>query len=522
MFSSSRKLLSFSVLACSLALGATAATAADSPYNTDALAAQTEDLFAGVVTVTGVPLIKDGQYLSNGLGSGWIVRNPVDPTDKAYYVITNNHVAGNKAFISVELCDSTGAQMTATYLGSAPVYDVAVLKINTPVAGIRPFTFGSDAHLKRGYATVTLGAPNALKCSASYGRITGFNRVFPREAGLKISGPHGDIQTDAAINHGNSGGPLVSLIGGKPVVIGMNTYIVPNTNNLGFAIPAELAKRVMTEILTRGAPMRGLIGAVVLDYKQPDLLKLQGVPAAIADAGEYGVQLGDITPGGIAEAAGLKSGDVILRLNGAVAHNGHQLIAMISSLTTKQPATLLVQRGARQLTLRITPKAVAVPAKRPAAEPYTGSYGFDLYTPTDPQAEATAEELLEKIKRARGNYVRLNRDGSTKPTTDKSKDADTIMQTYAKTIKTNSFLVVGKVYNMGPAHRAYIEPGLVIVGIQRVGEDTVIRHFADAETLQKAIELSHGPLVLEVYSTAQLLLKKPDETPQTFRLAIQP
>ena len=521
MFSSSRRLLAFGVLACSLALGATAATAADSSYNTDALAAQTENLFAGVVTVTGVPLIKDGQYLPNGLGSGWIVRNPVDPTDKAYYVITNNHVAGNKAFPRVELCNSTGARMNATFLGSAPIYDVAILKIDNPVAGIRPFTFGSDAHLKHGYATAILGAPKGLKCSSSYGRITGFNRGFSNDHWFKISGPHGDIQTDAASNPGNSGGPLVSLIGGKPVVIGMNTYVLNNTDNLAFSVPAELAKRVMIEILTRGKPMRGSIGAVVLDYKQADLLKVQGVPAAIADAGEYGVQLGDIAPGGAAEAAGLKAGDIVLRLNGEAVHSDLQFTAMISSLTAKKAATLLVQRGAKQLTLRVTPKVTAVPAKRPAAEPYTGSYGFDLYTPTDPQAEATAEELRQRIQRVRGGRL-VPWPKDEKPKADKPKDADTMMQTYAKAIKTNSFLVVGKVYNMGPAHRAYIEPGFVIVGIQRIGEDTAIRHFADAETLQKAIELSHGPLVIEVYSTTQLLTKKPDDTLKTFRLVIQP
>jgi S1-C subfamily serine protease len=272
------------------------------------------------------------QPIDTGLGSGVVY-------DKAGYILTNNHVVEGASAIDVELAD--GSRVDATLVGRDPSNDVAVVKIDpSKVAAVA--VLGDSSAVKPGQRVVAIGSPEALENSVTEGIVSGVNRQIDPYVGL--------IQTDAAINHGNSGGPLINASG---QVIGLNTLGVrdDNAQGLNFAIPINKAKQVAGTLVSKGN------GAVI---STRSYLGVQVDALNASKAAQYGTKLTQgayvvvVEPGTPAEKAGLKKGDVITAVNGTKLDNKTALSDVLSTLNVGDTATLTVDRNGSAQTLTAT------------------------------------------------------------------------------------------------------------------------------------------------------------------------
>ncbi|MGA8439093.1 MAG: DegQ family serine endoprotease [Candidatus Sulfotelmatobacter sp.] len=228
-----------------------------------------------------------------GLGSGVI-------TSPDGYILTNNHVVDKAADIKVMLADKR--RFPGKLIGSDPKTDIAVVKIDG--TGLPTIALGDSSRLQVGDYAFAIGNPFGVGETATMGIISATGRN-----GLSIEDYEDFIQTDAAINPGNSGGALLNARG---ELIGINTAILSGgsggNQGIGFAIPINMAKYVMDEILKRGKVVRGYIGVGVQEITQ-DLAKAFNVPV------EKGALVGNVDPGSPGAKAGLQRGDVITELN---------------------------------------------------------------------------------------------------------------------------------------------------------------------------------------------------------------
>ncbi len=245
----------------------------------------------------GFPVATGPERLApTSLGSGFIVHD--DGT-----ILTNNHVVADADELSVKLFD--GHEFPAKVVGRDEATDLAVIRLDTDAATVHlsPVSFGDSESLDVGEWVVAIGSPFGFSSTVTAGIVSAKGRsLTPRETGQAFEDY---IQTDAAINPGNSGGPLLNLRG---EVVGINTAIASHTGGyegLGFAIPANLAKAVMENILANGRVVRGWLG-----------VELQDTPAS--DTGPKGVRVSRVLEGSPADRAGLKEGDVITRFQGQV------------------------------------------------------------------------------------------------------------------------------------------------------------------------------------------------------------
>jgi serine protease Do len=230
-----------------------------------------------------------------GLGSGVIV------DARKGYILTNNHVVEDAARLRVRLNDDR--EFDAEVVGTDPKTDVAVIKIDAD--GLVPAITADSDKLRVGQWVMAAGSPFGLSKSVTAGIVSATGR-----GGMGIT-DYGDfIQTDAAINQGNSGGPLIDLHGR---VIGINTAIASPTggsNGVGFAIPIDLVKVVMKQLIDHGSVQRGWLGIVMGRKMTPELAKSFGW------TGTDGVLVDDVAPDGPGAAAGLKPGDIVVDLDG--------------------------------------------------------------------------------------------------------------------------------------------------------------------------------------------------------------
>lgn len=276
----------------------------------------------------------------HALGSGVIV----SPDG---YIVTNNHVVAKATEISVMLSDKR--TFKGKVVGADPQTDVAVVKIdgsNLPTA-----SFGNSDQLKVGDIVMAFGNPFGQYFTVTRGSVSALGR-----SGNGIEGPSGFenfIQTDAAINPGNSGGALVNVRG---QVVGINTAILSGNSGpggegafvgIGFAIPSNMAKHVMEDLIKTGKVSRGYLGVLVAPLTE-DLAKQFKVPDTA------GALAQDVTAGGPADKAGLKTGDVIRKLNGQVVEDASQLTAEITNLSPGAVATLDILRDGQPMTIRVT------------------------------------------------------------------------------------------------------------------------------------------------------------------------
>ena len=245
------------------------------------------------------------ESIQNALGSGVVV-------SKEGHILTNYHVAAGADEIKVQLND--GRVEPARFIGGDQEADIAVLKMDAP--NVPPLPFGDSNEVKVGQIVFAVGNPYGFHETVTDGIISATGRRQMSDTGREY------FQTSAAINPGNSGGPLVNLRG---EVIGINTWIASSSGGsqgLGFAIPANSARRVMEAILKQGRVQRGFLGVVIQELT-PELASNLGVNDTA------GALISEVSPGSPAEKAGLKRGDVVREINGTSVRTVQELRSKI-------------------------------------------------------------------------------------------------------------------------------------------------------------------------------------------------
>ncbi len=284
------------------------------------------------------PLQRDdrpGRKVQTGIGSGVIV-------SADGYVLTNNHVVSNADELNVEL--SNGRAYKAKLIGADDKSDVAVLKIDAE--GLMPAVLGDSSRVEVGDWVIAVGSPFGLSQTVTAGIISATNRQTGILRGA--SGYEDFLQTDAAINPGNSGGPLVNLRG---EVIGINTAINSRTGTsagVGFAIPANMAARIMEDLRTEGRVVRGFIGAQLDDVTAENASKLN-LPEGVM----RGVVIQVVLPDGPAAKGKLEAGDVVTAINGRPVIN---LLQMRNQVALTRPGSTLemkLYRGGKLMSLNV-------------------------------------------------------------------------------------------------------------------------------------------------------------------------
>jgi serine protease DegS len=266
--------------------------------------------------------------IERSLGSGVIV-------DQAGQLVTNDHVIANADSIRVQLEDGRIAE--AHIVGRDPDTDLAVLKIdlkNLPVA-----TFGRSDQLKVGDVVLAIGNPIGLTHTVTHGIVSATSRQQ-----LGIAPLEDFIQTDAPINFGNSGGALVDSSG---ALIGINTAIVAKNlgvEGIGFAIPVNMVRGVLSDIIAHGRVIRGWIGIVPEDVSDEQ--------AAQLGLAQGGVLLANLYVGSPAQEAGLQPGDLLLAINGTNLSSSQDALARIANTKPGSPLTIKVLRGKRQVEVK--------------------------------------------------------------------------------------------------------------------------------------------------------------------------
>ena len=279
---------------------------------------------------------------ATGLGSGVIV-------SPAGYVLTNNHVVEGMDDIDVALND--GTKHKARIVGTDPETDLAVLKLDAE--RLPAITLGDLDRVHVGDVVLAIGNPFGVGQTVTMGIVSALGR-----SGLGITTYENLVQTDAAINRGNSGGALVNAAG---ELIGVNTAIVsPSGGSLGigFAVPVSTAREVMEQIIATGSVTRGFIGIEARELT-PELIETLKLASA------SGVQIAGLVPGGPADRGGARVGDILLAIEGRPITNQHTMLETVAKLRPGDPATMRLRRGPRELDLRIVvgtrPKPVRAP-----------------------------------------------------------------------------------------------------------------------------------------------------------------
>jgi serine protease Do len=283
----------------------------------------------------------------HGLGSGVIV-------SPEGYIVTNNHVVDGASEVRVVLSDKREYQ--AKVIGADPKSDIAVVKIE---AGNLPYiTIGDSSKVEVGDYVLAIGNPFGVGQTVTMGIVSATQR-----GGLGIEDYEDFIQTDAPINPGNSGGALVNDRG---ELIGINTAILAHgsegNQGIGFAVPVNLARQVMGELVKNGKVVRAYMGILPQDIT-PAIAK------AFNTSDNRGALVGDVTAGSPAEKAGLQKGDIIREVNGVAVDNSNQLRNRIAMSAPDSNVTLKVERNGSMRTLGVTLAELPSQRQRASAEP---------------------------------------------------------------------------------------------------------------------------------------------------------
>jgi len=277
-------------------------------------------------------------------GSGFVIRQ--DSTGS--YLVTNSHVVSGASRVQVLMPD--GRHFTAAIQGTDPQGDIAVLRVsetNLPVA-----TFGDSTQLRVGQRVVAIGSPLGNEGSVTVGVISALHRSIT--AGGRVTGPSESLpdvlQTDAAINPGNSGGPLADSQGR---VIGVNTAVSSNANNIGFAIPSNVVRRIAEALLAGRKPGHPYLG-VSYSTEHDALAAGQNIPG-------FGVLVRQVLGGCPAERAGVRVGDVIQKVDGIDLNNGQTLGGVVQLHNPGERIRLTILRGdaPREIELTLTDRPSA-------------------------------------------------------------------------------------------------------------------------------------------------------------------
>ena len=266
--------------------------------------------------------------VSKGIGAGFII-------DPQGYIITNEHVISNAKEINVTVI-GFDEPFKATVVGKDFNLDLAVLKINS-TKKLPYIEMGNSDEMRVGEWVIAIGNPYRLDHTVTVGVISAKGRpvTIPDTSTGKQRVYKNLIQTDAAINPGNSGGPLISLDG---KVIGINTAVNAQAQGIGFAIPINTAKEVLDELITTGSVTRPFIGVALQDLTKDlaEYFKLKEAKGAI---------IADVVSGSPAEKAGLKRGDVILKINDTEINNSNDVSNIVSKSKVNDKLVMLILRN---------------------------------------------------------------------------------------------------------------------------------------------------------------------------------
>jgi serine protease Do len=304
-----------------------------------------------------------GKQKRQGMGSGVIV-------DARGYILTNNHVVQGADTLTVVLHDDR--ELPAQVVGTDPKTDVAVIKVKLEgkeTGALTPVALGNSDQLEVGEWVMAIGSPFGLKQTVSAGIVSAVGRGH-----MGITDYEDFVQTDAAINPGNSGGPLVDLEGR---VVAINTAIASRSGGnqgVGFAIPVNMAKAVMDQLIDHGSVVRGYLGVFIADVS-PELGKSFGY------TGRGGVLVQDVTAGSPGAKAGLRAGDILVERDGKPIA---ELSSFRNGIAATAPGTsiaLTVYRDGKRVAL--TAKLEALPgdeaqAKAGQKEPSGGQFAHGL------------------------------------------------------------------------------------------------------------------------------------------------
>jgi serine protease Do len=298
-----------------------------------------------------------------GIGTGFII-------DKSGHIITNNHVVEDADNIKVKLKDER--EFEAKIIGRDPQTDLALIKIEAR-GDLPVVSLGRSSDLKVGEWVVAVGSPFGLEQTVTAGIVSAKGRVIG-------SGPYDNfIQTDASINPGNSGGPLLNLNG---EVVGINTAIIAHGQGIGFAIPIDMAAKIVAQLKENGEVTRGWLGVNIQDLKG-DLAEYYGLKSS------EGVLVTDVVPGNPADEAGLKAKDIITAVNGENVQNSRELVARAATLPVGETARITVVRDGKEKTfdVKVAKRALTVAAADNSQMEKEGEYGLQVTNLTPEMAK---------------------------------------------------------------------------------------------------------------------------------------
>jgi putative serine protease PepD len=296
----------------------------------------------------GVVTIKVTTPQGQALGSGFVI-------DGEGHIVTNDHVVDGASSISVEFSD--GSTYDAQLVGTDASTDIGVIKVDAPSSELTPLQLGDSSALQVGDEVVAIGSPLGLNETVTSGIVSALNRTITSPNNFSINDA---IQTDAAINHGNSGGPLLDLQG---QVIGINSQIESDSggnDGIGFAVPSNTVQSVVSQLIATGKVQHAYLGVGIATIT--DALSSQlGLPA--------GVEVTQVTPGGPADDAGLKAadattvvggqefptgGDVITAVNGKAVSTSEELQSVIGAMKPGDSASITYSRDGSEHTVQVT------------------------------------------------------------------------------------------------------------------------------------------------------------------------
>jgi S1-C subfamily serine protease len=282
-----------------------------------------------------------------GQGSGFVY-------DTEGHIVTNDHVVDNASSISVTLWN--GAVYKATLVGTDPATDLAVIDVDAPSSLLHPIAVGDSSKLEVGDGVVAIGSPYGLEETVTSGIVSALHRQMQSRTGFTIND---SIQTDAAINHGNSGGPLLNSQG---QVVGVNAQIKSDSggsDGVGFAIPSNTVKAIVAQLLNSGKVEHAFLG-----------IGLQTIPASVADelGTVQGVAVTEVQAGTPADRAGLRQasstrtvdgqeyatgGDVIVEVDGRTVRTAEDLQRAIDSKKPGDTIELTYSRSGKEHTVDV-------------------------------------------------------------------------------------------------------------------------------------------------------------------------
>src|SRR4051794_4415256 len=258
-------------------------------------------------------------------GSGFVIDTRGD-------IVTNNHVVDGASAVAVRFADGTHAD--ARVVGTDPSSDLAVIRVSgVDAAVLSPLTLGDSSKVEVGSGVVAIGSPYGLEGTVTVGVVSALDRSISAPNHFTISGA---IQTDAPINHGNSGGPLLDSQGR---VIGVNSQIESDSGDnsgVAFAVPSNTVQRVVKQILSGGTVQHAFLGV------------------QLGDAPSGGAQVGAVTSGGPASDAGVQVGDVVTAVDGKAVQGSDELVGAVQSHAPGDALTLTIRRGGSTRDVHVT------------------------------------------------------------------------------------------------------------------------------------------------------------------------